>query len=287
MDNRLIFLTVLALMIVGTAFCELSEVTKIPASQDVYFGMNKEGVYNTDTLRCEVNVIDGNGSKVSSYSGVPMIQFNISSINMTDNDIGILMLKTESIKKQGNESAMIAVMPVNSDWSENSSYLNLVFNLKPIIDIVERNDITKMEISTNNDGIVAFDVSKSLLDAKANGGKVSFLLMAISNSSYRVDFKSRETDEGPYLIVMPYPSEVKAGNMVSLPTNESAANQTAVQQNESTVKNLINNTMNNSAINNSILVPLNKTTANQTLSQIKRMNATLENTEKSIDVRNT
>ncbi|MGA9099097.1 MAG: hypothetical protein WB392_09230, partial [Methanotrichaceae archaeon] len=149
MNNRLIFLTVLALMIVGTAFCELSEITKIPASQDVYFGMDKEGVYNTDTLRCEVNVIDGNGSKVSSYSGVPMIQFNISSIKMTENDIGILVLKAASIKKQGNESAMIAVMPVDSDWSENSSYLNLVFNLRPILNIVERNDITKMGISTN------------------------------------------------------------------------------------------------------------------------------------------
>ena len=250
MNNRLIFLTVLALMIVGTAFCELSEVTKIPASQDVYFGMDKEGVYNTDTLRCEVNVIDGNGSKVSSYSGVPMIQFNISSIKMTENDIGILVLKAASIKKQGNESAMIAVMPVDSDWSENSSYLNLVFNLRPILNIVERNDITKMGISTNSDGIVAFDVSKNLLDAKANGGLVSFLLMAISNSSYSVDFKSRETGEGPYLIVMPYPSEAKAGNIVSLPTNESTINQTAIQQNESSVKNLINKTMNNSTINN-------------------------------------
>ena len=289
MDNRWVFLTVLALMIVGTAFCEISEVTKIPASQDVYFGMDKEGVYNTDTLRCAVDVMDENGSKVNIYSGVPMIQFNISSIKMTESDIGILVLKAASIKKQSNESAMIAVMPVDSDWNENSSYLNLVFNLKPIIDIVEKNDITKMEISTNanSDGIVTFDVSKKLLDAKANGSKVSFLLMAISNTSYSVDFKSRETGEGPYLIVMPYPSEAKTANIISLPTNKSAINQTALQSNESVIKNLTNNSINSSAINNtaisnsitnnSIKVPLNRTVAIQITPPREVMNATIGN----------
>ncbi len=282
MNNRLIFLTVLALMIVGTALCELSEVTKIPASQDVYFGMDKEGVYNTDTLRCEVDVADINGSMKSRYSGVPMIQFNISGLKMTENDIGILVLKAASIKKQGNESAMIAAMPVSSDWSENSSYLDLIFNLKPILDIVERNDITKMDISTDGDNIVAFDVSKKLLDAKANGGLISFMLMAVSNSNYSVDFNSRETGEGPYLIVMPYPSEAKSGNIISLPTNESAINQiainqiainqTAVQPNESAAKNL----------NNSAKVPLNNSASSQAVAQMEMMDALKENTEKTI-----
>lgn len=296
MRNRLIFLSVLALMIAGTAFCELSEITKIPASQDVYFGMDKEGVYNTDTLKCEVIVTDSNGSRMSSYSGVPMMQFNISGLKITENDIGILVLKASSIIKQGNESSMIALMPVGSDWSEHSSYLNLVFNLKPIIDIVERNDITKMGVSTDGDKIVAFDVSKKLLDAKANGDRASFLLMAISNSTYSVDFKSRETSEGPYLIVMSYPSEAKGGNAISMPSNESAINQTAANStaiNSAATRSIainsttINNTAinqsetNKTAISNTAIIQaaaINQTATNQTAiqpskSKVKNLNA--------------
>lgn len=256
MRNRLIFLTVLALMIAGTAFCELSEMTKIPASQDVSitFG-NESGVYNTDTLICDVSKPDINSSKNISFS-VPMIQFNISGINMTENDIGILVLKIESMKSFGNDSPMIAVMPVESGWNENTSYHNLYFRLEPAFNIVESFDITKLGVSTDHDNTVVFDVSRKLLEAKANGGKVSFLLMAISNSTYSVDFKSRETGEGPYLIVMPYPTEARAGNAISMPSNESAANQTKANStaiNNTAIKSIV---INSSSINN--------TAANQT-----------------------
>lgn len=235
MYNKQIFLSVLAIIFVGTALCELSEVTEVPASQDVYFGLDNETVYsNTDVLRCEVNVAEINGSRTSSYSGVPMIQFDISSLNMTEGDIGILVLKAASIEKQGSESAMVAMMPMGSSWDESSSYVEFVMNLLPIWNIVKNNDIAQMGISTDGDDIFAFDVSKKLLEArekaKAEGDRVSFLLMAISNSSYRVDFKSRESGEGPYLIVMPYPAVLKANNtLVPLPFNESMTNQTAIQ----------------------------------------------------------
>ena len=63
-----------------------------------------------------------------------------------------------------------------------------------------------MSSNTDGDSIFAFDVSKKLLDARAEGGKISFLLEAISNSSSEIIFLSRESGEGPHLLIMPYPA---------------------------------------------------------------------------------
>lgn len=205
MYNKLLFLASLTIMMVGAAS---GDMTKIPASQDIYFNLASEQVFNkTDVLRCEVGVTDVNGSKEESFSGVPMIQFDISDLNMTDNDIGVLVLKAASVEVQGNDSAMVAMLPVSSEWNEESQFVEFLMNFLPIWNIVKTNDISQMGISTDDDAVFAFDVSKKLMDAKSNGDWVSFLLLPISNSSYKVDFMSRETGSGPYLIVMPYPSE--------------------------------------------------------------------------------
>ena len=217
-------------MLLGTALCEM---TKTPASQDVYvsLGTGNEQVFNqTETLRCGVNVTDQNGIKASSYPGAPMIQFDISGINITDNDIAILVLKAASIEKQGNESAMVTLLPISSEWNEDSEYTVLLVNILPIWSIVKKNDISQTSSDADEDRIFAFDVSKKLKDAKAKGDRISFLMMAISNSSYEVDFMSRESGQGPYLMVMPYPAESK-GNLtlalnqsIPLPSNESEIN---------------------------------------------------------------
>ncbi|MFZ2834368.1 MAG: hypothetical protein WAZ20_10745, partial [Methanothrix sp.] len=64
-------------------------------------------------------------------------------------------------------------------------------------------------ISTNSDGdsIYAFDVSQKLIQAKGKGDKVSFLLEAIGNNTTEIDFLSRESGQGPYLIILPYPGQ--------------------------------------------------------------------------------
>lgn len=213
-------------MMIGAAS---SEVTKIPAAQDLYFNLTGEQVFNNaDILRCEVMPAEANGSNESSYTGVPMLQFDLSGLNMTDNDIGILVLKAASVEKQDNESAMVAVLPVGSQWNEESDFVELVMNFLPIWNAVKNNDMTQMGISTDDDKIFAFDVSAKLMDAKAKGDRISFLMLAISNSSYKVDFMSREAGEGPYLIVMPYPSNSMANLTMPLarplPINESAMN---------------------------------------------------------------
>jgi hypothetical protein len=63
-----------------------------------------------------------------------------------------------------------------------------------------------MSSNTDGDRIFAFDVSKKLMDAQKKGNKISFLLEAISNSSSEIDFLSRESGQGPYLMIMPYPT---------------------------------------------------------------------------------
>jgi hypothetical protein len=210
MNNKLIILSLLAMMLVGTSLCE---TTRIPASQDVYIGLGTENglvVSKTDVLRCEVNVTDVNGTKLSSYPGVPMMQFNISSLNITDDDIGILVLKASSIEKQNDDSALFALLSIGSEWNEESDYTAFLINILPAWNIIKKNDLTLMSINTDGDGTLSFDVSEKLKEAKAKGDSISFLLEAISNSSYKADFFSREGGQGPYLMVMPYPSQTTA-----------------------------------------------------------------------------
>ncbi len=232
MHNRLILLSLLALMLFGTGFCE---ATLIPASQDIYvsLGTGDEQVFNqTEMLRCGINVTDNNGIKASSYPGAPMIQFDISGLDIADDDIAILVLKAANIENAGNDSAMVALLPISSEWNENSDYTVLLVNILPIWDIVKKNDISQTSSDADEDPIFAFDISKKLKDAKVKGDRISFLLMAISNSSYEIDFLSRESGQGPYLMVMTYPGEVK-GNLTlalnqttSLPSNKAEANET-------------------------------------------------------------
>ena len=255
MNNKLIILLLLAMMLVGTSLCEM---TRIPASQDVYIGLGTENglvVSKTDVLRCEVNVTDVNGTKLSSYPGVPMMQFNISGLNITDDDIGILVLKASSIEKQNDDSALFALLSIGSEWNEESDYTTFLINILPAWNIIKKNDLTLMSINTDGDGTLAFDVSEKLKQAKAKGDSISFLLEAISNSSYKADFLSREGGQGPYLMVMPYPSQITANpkpllNNSSQPplsldkkniTDRKAKTMADLQKIESANKNIIQN----------------------------------------------
>ncbi len=273
MNNGPILLSLLAFMLLGTALCEM---TKTPASQDVYvsLGTGNEQVFNqTETLRCGVNVTDQNGVKASSYPGAPMIQFDISSINITDNDIAILVLKAASIEKEGNESAMVTLLPISSEWNEESEYTVLLVNILPIWSIVKKNDISQTSSDADDDRIFAFDVSKKLKDAKAKGDRISFLMMAISNSSYEVDFMSRESGQGPYLIVMPYPVESKGkltlvlNQTASLISNETKTNKTSQKV------PMTASLQDSSGINQNLTFPsegnMNRTTGQQDQEEIK------------------
>ena len=98
----------------------------------------------------------------------------------------------------------MALLSIGSEWDEESDLTTFLINLLPAWKIVKKNDLTGMSTNTDGDAIFAFDVSNKLLDAKAKGDKISFLLEAISNSSYEVNFLSKESGQGPYLMIMPY-----------------------------------------------------------------------------------
>jgi len=254
MYKKLLFLAALAIIMVGASS---SEMTKIPASQDLYLYFSEAGeqvFHQSNVLRCEANITNVNGTMTTLYSGVPMIQFDISGLNMTNNDIGILVLKAASIEKQGNESAIVAMLPVSSEWNGESDFEELFMNFLPIKKMLKNNDMNQMGTSTDGDTIFAFDVSKKLMDAKAKGDQVSFLLLAISNSSYKVDFMSREAGVGPYLIVMPYPAEMEANLTSILPINESISNETiTIPENESLMNQTTMMAVNESIVNQTAL----------------------------------
>ena len=182
-------------------------MTTIPASQDVYISMgeNRVSVYNqTEILLCAVNVTGYNETKMISYPGAPVVQFNISGLNITDSDVAILVLKAASMKTQG-DPVMVALMSIGSDWDESSDYTTFLVNILPAWNIIKKNDATAMSSNTDGDLIFAFDVSQKLRDAGAKGDKISFLLEAISTSSSEIAFLSKETGQGPCLVIMPYP----------------------------------------------------------------------------------
>jgi len=198
----------LATLLAGNALCNAEEnVTTITASEDVYISMgeNKVTVYNqSEMLLCAVDVT-GNQAEMVRYPGAPVIQFDISGLNITDNDVAILVLKAASMQKQ-KDPVMVALMSIDSDWDESSDYTTFLVNILPAWNIIKKNDATAMSSNTDGDSVFAFDVSQKLRDARAKGDKISFLLEAISNSSAEISFLPRESGQGPCLMIMPYPA---------------------------------------------------------------------------------
>ena len=211
MNRRGIILMLLAAVI---AVCGQCQATEIPASQDVYvsLGTGNETVYNqSDTLLCATNVPDANNTTLNSYPGVPLIQFNLSGIDIADDDIAILVLKAASVR-QMDRSGIVALVTIGSDWDEQSDITTFLVNILPARNLIVKNDLTLMSTNSDGDDIYAFDVSQKLMQAKERGDKVSFLLEAIGNSSTtEIDFLSRESGQGPYLMIMPYPGQHISG----------------------------------------------------------------------------
>lgn len=238
MFRRGIMLLLLAALLAGNMPGNaLENVTTITASEDVYISMgeNKVSVYNqTEMLLCAVDVTDGNGTDLTSYPGAPVIQFDISGLNLTDNDVAILVLKAASMQTQG-DPVMVAMISIGSDWNESSDYTTFLVNILPAWNIIKKNDATLMSSNTDGDRIFAFDVSQKLRDAGQKGDKISFLLEAISNSSAEISFLPRESREGPCLVIMPYPASTPDAAMQpdlalnsSLQTDQNDQTQTTV-----------------------------------------------------------
>jgi len=206
MLTRGIVLLLLAAMLAGQALGD-GGVTVVPASQDVYVSMggSRVSVYNqTDYLLCAVDVSEENGTEIVSYPGEPVIQFDISDVNISEEDVAVLVLKAEAMQASEDPVA-VAMTAIGSDWDEASDYTTFLVNILPARNKLIRNDYTILSGNTDGDLIFAFDVSRKLLDAR-DEGTISFLLQAASNSSSEITFLSRESGQGPALLIMPYPA---------------------------------------------------------------------------------
>jgi len=205
MNNRIVLLLLAAIFMLNCS--AFGDVRTIPALQDLYIslGENRISVYNqSDILLCAVNVSEQNGSKIISYPGCPVVQFDVSDLNVTDNDAAILLLRAKSILTQG-DPVLVGLISIGSDWDESSDYTTFLVNILPARKIIKSNDASAMSSNTDGDSIFAFDVSKKIKDAKARGDKVSFLLEANCNSSAEISIFPRESGMGPCLVAMPYP----------------------------------------------------------------------------------
>ena len=210
MNRRGIILMLLAAVLACLGQCL---ATEIPASQDVYvsLGTGNETVYSqSDTLLCATSVPDANNTTFNSFPGIPVIQFNLSGIEIKDDDIAILVLKAASVR-QMDRSSIVALVTVGSDWDESSDLTTFLVNILPARNLVVENDLTLMSTNSDGDDIYAFDVSGKLMQAKGRGDRVSFILEAIGNSTTEIEFLSRESGQGPYLIIMPYPGQAVSG----------------------------------------------------------------------------
>ena len=193
----------LSVLLAGPA---LGGVAVIPASQDVYISMggDRVSVYNqTDYLLCAVDVAEENGTSVYTYPGEPVIQFDISGVNISEDDVVVLVLKAEAMQAS-EDPVMVVLLTVGSEWDEASDFTTFLVNINSARNKLNKNDLTIMSSDVDGDLIFAFDVSEKLLDARKEG-KISFLLQPKSNSSSEITFLSRESGQGPALLIMPYP----------------------------------------------------------------------------------
>jgi hypothetical protein len=201
---KMIILALLAMLsgLAGTGMCEM---VKIPAVEDVYLDIDNESVHNSEILRCAYDAFDSETGKSTTMS---MLKFNISDLDMAEDDIGVLVLKVNYREKGSDEPAAVVLLPVDSGWSEGSSYAVFVNSLNSVMKSDSIDFGNTGTIFDHGKKVFAFDVSSILL--KSDDDLISFLLISNGDTDYLVDFCSGETGEGPYLLVIPYPSEEEA-----------------------------------------------------------------------------
>lgn len=204
-----IILIVLVMQTFLGAHCSaVHDIALIPASEDLYIDFKDMQIYDSSELVC-----DTGGPKKPSFGNISVIQFDISELKLSDEDIAILVLKAaypgadnSTPYNSSRDFAGVSLLPADSNWSERSSVDALIQNLQPAFQWGSNNHSSQLSTCLDQDDVFAFDISDNLRNARSQGGRVSYLLIATSDKEYAVHFKSRDTFEGPFIIVMPYPS---------------------------------------------------------------------------------
>jgi len=178
----------------------VTNITVVQAIEDITLDMENARIFNTDNLSCEVDASYSGKDELLSSS---YIQFDISDLQISDNDVCVLLLKATSVEKRASdESAEIILSFMSSEWTEDSSFTDLA---NAFYATGLSSDAMLQAATYDTGSIFAFDVSNRVKEVSSADDYISFILMASGNTDYRVDFKSRETGEGPCLLIMPYP----------------------------------------------------------------------------------
>lgn len=174
----------------------------VPASQDVYLDLLDGTANDSETL-----TVSWLNSK-DTFTGLAFISFDINGMNLSDDDFALLVLKSTLVNKKGSEAAFLTLYPIDSNWTEEDNFSTLLSILEPVAGKIKSGNITGDEVMRmdNDQWLFSFDVSKSVRNAV--DGKVSYILVPMGNADYRVDFKSKETGEGPALLFIEYPDNL-------------------------------------------------------------------------------
>lgn len=201
-----VYAAMLAAVLIISVLPASGQILSIAASDDV--SVVAGDVRNGGLLRCSV---DSTNRTVE----MALVKFNIADVNVTGDSLAILALRAVLINKQGQVPSMMAAYPVSSNWSEGSNISAIDQVLEPVRvslanGTLEGNETIRMD---NDDWIFSFDVSKALRSEGA--GNVSFVISPLNDEGYTVDFSSRETGEGPILMVIPLPRNETVVNVAA------------------------------------------------------------------------
>ncbi|MBN1323972.1 MAG: hypothetical protein JW986_08275 [Methanotrichaceae archaeon] len=188
----------LAFLLVACIALAEGQLKAIPASDDLYLDLGTGTVCNTVVLRCElVN---------KTITALPVMQFNLSGENLSEDGIAILALKSVLVERRGGEQTGMASLTSTHSWSENATPSELEEVFHPIMTSLREGfgsmeDVEALHLDRRNEeGVFAFDVTRAIHNATAE--RISFVLVPINEADYRVAFRSRETGSGPSLLLI-------------------------------------------------------------------------------------
>ena len=190
--NTLAFLPMACLSLVE------GQLQAIPASDDLYLDLGTGTVCNTVVLRCElVN---------KTLTALPVMQFDISGKNLSEDGIAILVLKSVLVERRGGEQTGMALLTSTHDWSENATpseiediFYPIMTSLREGFGSIENVEALHLD-RRDEEGVFAFEVTRAIHNATAE--RISFVLAPINEADYRVAFRSRETGSGPALLLI-------------------------------------------------------------------------------------
>lgn len=237
MDRIILGAMLVMLAISGTGLCDMA---KIPACADLYVNLKSLGTYNSEALRCDTGM--GNVTNVTAVqfniSGLNLLDsdivlltlratsmraagdtkntpnyeaYNTSNNSATNTPTNVYSNASSNAAENGSKDlAGLAAVPISSTWSEFSGTNGLMMSLLPSIEVLLSHgiDLSQVGISLSDEGARSFDVTRDVRESRARGeDRISFLLGSFSSGEYRSEFQSRETGQGPYILIISYPKE--------------------------------------------------------------------------------